>query len=81
MDLAPGIVTRDRSILFDAIGGFLVLQTPDAGGICRFLYEHGLHSDFRGNSLRLGPAPYLSDEQLTDALSILCLLRDQTSEG
>jgi kynureninase len=30
-----------------------------------------VHSDARGNVLRLGPAPYLRDDQLRDAIGVL----------
>jgi kynureninase len=38
------------------------------------LAEHGVQTDSRGNQLRLGPAPYVSDEQLDNALSIISSL-------
>ena len=55
----------------DYIAGFLTLQSNQAGEICRRLKERGVFTDFRGERLRLGPAPYLSDRQLRDALAIL----------
>lgn len=71
LDLDPNAIARDRSIPIERIGGFLVLHTPDAKGICGALRERGVYTDFRGDALRLGPAPYLSDRQLLDALGIL----------
>ena len=44
---------------------------PDAPLISHALAERGVHVDYRGNVLRLGPAPYLTDEQLREAVSVL----------
>lgn len=71
MDANPKLVTRDRSLPLEAIGGFLVLLSPQAEKLCRLLAERGVSTDFRGDALRLGPAPYLSDRQLTEAMDIL----------
>jgi kynureninase len=30
-----------------------------------------VHTDYRGDLLRLGPAPYLADDQLTEAVARL----------
>lgn len=71
LDADPEVITRDRTIPLSAIGGFLVLRSPQAAEICRLLRERGVHTDFRDDALRLGPAPYLSDNQLEDAVQIL----------
>jgi hypothetical protein len=71
LDLDPGIVTRNRSTPLEGIGGFLALHSPRAGEICSQLYGTGIHADLRGDLLRLGPAPYLSDNQLADAIGQL----------
>jgi kynureninase len=71
LDADPKVVTRDRSVPLETIAGFLVLRTPHAAELCRLLYERGVRADFRGEALRLGPAPYLSDQQLIDAMEIL----------
>jgi kynureninase len=52
-------------------GGFLAIRTSEAIGVARQLRAHGVHSDARGNVLRLGPAPYLRDDQLRDAIRVL----------
>jgi kynureninase len=39
--------------------------------VARRLRERGVHSDARGDVLRLGPAPYLRDDQLRDAIHVL----------
>lgn len=70
-DIDPAFISRNMSVPLEAIGGFLVLLTPHAAEICRRLYERGVHADFRGDALRLGPAPYLSDSQLIEAIDLL----------
>lgn len=48
-------------------GGFLALRCARAGDVSRALRAQGVLTDFRGDLLRLGPAPYLSDDQLREA--------------
>ncbi|MFT5209277.1 MAG: kynureninase [Flavobacterium sp.] len=55
----------------DAIGGFLSLQTNRAASIQKSLKEKNIWTDQRDGFLRLGPAPYLSDLQLKDAILAL----------
>jgi kynureninase len=71
LDVDPDLITRDRSIPLDAIGGFLVLRSPRAAEICRLLNERDVYTDYRDDALRLGPAPYLSDDQLKASIEIL----------
>ena len=70
LDLNPGLITRQRNPL-ESIGGFLVLHSTRASEICERLYGRGVYADSRGNVLRLGPAPYLSDAQLIESIGIL----------
>jgi kynureninase len=51
--------------------GFLAIRSPRAGALCHALRERGVLTDFRGDILRLGPAPYLSDDQLRSAVDAL----------
>ncbi|MDP1568681.1 MAG: hypothetical protein Q8L86_01650 [Vicinamibacterales bacterium] len=51
--------------------GFLAIQTPHAARLVGELRARGVHTDARGDYLRLGPAPYVTDAQLTDAVSHL----------
>jgi kynureninase len=69
--LDPAVITRDRSFPLTEQGGFLVLTSPRASEICAGLGDRGVTVDRRGSALRLGPAPYLSDRQLTDAVTAL----------
>jgi kynureninase len=71
LDLDPAILKRDRACRLDEVGGFLVLRSPVAGALVRSLRARGVWTDARGEALRLGPAPYLSDRQLRDAIGIL----------
>ena len=70
LDLNPTLVTRDRSVSLIGQGGFLVLESPQAGKLQGLLKERGVLTDYRGTALRLGPAPYLSDSQLEEAMGI-----------
>lgn len=67
----PKLITRDRSVNLQDIGGFLALHSPQTGRVSRLLRERGVFNDFRGETLRLGPAPYLSDHQLAVAMDTL----------
>lgn len=71
LDLPEEVITRDRSATLDQLGGFLALRSPHAGRICRALADRGVSTDSRGAYLRFGPAPYLSDAQLRDAMQAL----------
>jgi kynureninase len=52
-------------------GGFLAIRTNEAVDVARRARARGVHSDARGDVLRLGPAPYLRDDQLRDAIQLL----------
>jgi kynureninase len=71
LGIDDAIVTRDRALDLDRVGGFLALRSPRAGELQRALSERGVLTDSRGPWLRLGPAPYLSDEQLETAIALL----------
>ena len=71
LDADPAVIRRDQTVPLNQIGGFLALEAPAAGALSAALHREGVFTDSRGNNLRLGPAPYLSDRQLTDAMAIL----------
>jgi kynureninase len=71
LDLDPAVLSRDRACPLDDVGGFLALRSPVATALVRSLHARGVWSDARGEVLRLGPAPYLSDRQLRDAMGLL----------
>lgn len=52
-------------------GGFVAIRTPAAAELVRALRERSVFVDARGSILRIGPAPYLLDEEIdrgTEAL-------------
>lgn len=55
----------------DTIGGFLVIKTRQAADIVQGLRRHQVWTDSRGDSLRLGPAPYVTAGQLKQAVELL----------
>jgi selenocysteine lyase/cysteine desulfurase len=71
LDLDPEVVRRDRTCPLGEVGGFLALRSPTAAELVRGLRARGVWTDARGDVLRLGPAPYLSDRQLRDGVGLL----------
>jgi kynureninase len=71
LDLPESVIARDRATPREAFGGFLALECPQAELVARQLADEGVLTDARGRYLRLGPAPYLSDEQLQAAVERL----------
>lgn len=71
LDLDRCEIARDSSVPLDRVGGFLALRSPRAGELAELLRSRGVHTDHRGDLLRFGPAPYLSDEQLHAAMDAL----------
>lgn len=71
LDLDPAVLSRDPSCPLRDLGGFLALRSPSAVSLARDLHARGVWADARGEVLRLGPAPYLSDRQLRDAIGLL----------
>ncbi len=51
-----------------AIGGFLALRCEDAGRLKQELRKKWVWTDHRRESLRLGPAPYVTDAQIITAI-------------
>jgi kynureninase len=68
LDLPETLVSRDRETPAERFGGFLALRSPKAESVSRRLAADGVQTDSRGTYLRLGPAPYLSDDQLQEAV-------------
>ena len=71
LGLDPAFIDRDRSVALEGVAGFLTLVAPQAESIRERLNRRGVYCDHRGDALRLGPAPYLSDDQLGQAMDIL----------
>jgi kynureninase len=70
LDLPPSLVARD-DVPVESLAGFLSLRAPNAGDLQRALGARGVFTDSRADRLRVGPAPYLSDQQLTEAVGVL----------
>ena len=71
LDLDPAVIDRDRSMPLDRVGGFLAFESPRAGELRRVLHTRGVFTDHRDTTLRVGPAPYVSDRQIADASTVL----------
>lgn len=71
LDLPPHIISIDPVIKNTQRAGFVALNTAMARLINEKLLAHGVLTDFRGHSLRFGPAPYHSDRQVAEAIQIL----------
>ena len=71
LDLPPALVERDRTTPGERFAGFLALRSPRAAALCAGLARAGVLADSRGDVLRLGPAPYLADAQLEEAVAKL----------
>ena len=70
LDVDPGQARREP-IAPERRGGFLAIRTPDAIRAVTMLRERGVFVDARGDVLRIGPAPYVSDRQLRDGIAAL----------
>ena len=70
IDISPA-VAHVEPMPDDRRGGFLAVRTAHARQFAHRLRERGVYVDARGDILRFGPAPYLRDDQLTDAIGAL----------
>lgn len=66
----PGLI-RVTPVAPAMRGGFLAYQHSQASGLVRKLRERNIFCDARGDRLRLGPAPYLLDSELSAAADAL----------
>jgi selenocysteine lyase/cysteine desulfurase len=67
----PASVAHVEPMPLDQRGGFVAIRTPQARELARRLRERDVFVDARGEVMRMGPAPYLRDDQLTDAVAAL----------
>ena len=81
LNLDPAVIDRDRSAPLTEVAGFLALRSPQATALTRALRERGVFTDARGDVLRIGPAPYLSDRQLRDAIGLLGDVAREAHQG
>lgn len=52
-------------------GGFVSVEIEDASAVVRRLAERDIHVDARGDVLRIGPAPYVTNAEIDRALDVL----------
>ena len=71
LDIDPAILAWDPELPLERRGGFLALDAPRAGEIAARLHRCGVLTDHRGTVLRMGPAPYVTDAQLDEAVGLL----------
>ncbi|GAA4802464.1 aminotransferase class V-fold PLP-dependent enzyme [Nocardioides caeni] len=79
LDLPDTLVTRDRDTDPSGFAGFLTLFSDRAAELQTALAARGVHTDSRGPHLRFGPAPYLRDDQLLDAMAALGEVAQKTA--
>ncbi len=77
LDLDPRLLHVEQ-LPDERRGGFLAIRTSGARDLVRALRTRGVFVDARGDILRLGPAPYLRDDQLEDAVAALGALLTDT---
>lgn len=70
-DLNPETITLYHQKPLEQNGGFLALQSPHARRIRAELLEENIFTDARDNILRLGPAPYITTQQIKKAIQAL----------
>lgn len=70
LDLNPDLIQRPERPITET-GGFLSLQTRHAARLQADLKAHNIWTDYRDDCIRLGPAPYVSETQLTHAVEVL----------
>lgn len=76
LDVDPAVAAI-VPIKSDRRGGFIAIRSPQASALVLRLRARGLYADSRGDILRLGPAPYISDQQLLDAGGILSSIKSR----
>ena len=71
LDPDPALLSWNRDLPLERRGGFLALDAPEAGQLATRLRSRNVFTDHRGTVLRLGPAPYVTDAQLDEAVGLL----------
>jgi kynureninase len=70
-DVPPATLTFASAGSREAFGGFVAVRAKRAEALAEALAKRGVHIDRRGDIIRFGPAPYLCDRQIDDAMSAL----------
>jgi selenocysteine lyase/cysteine desulfurase len=77
LDLDPARLRQKVGEPIERVGGFLALEGGAAIAFQRQLAARGVLTDARGTTLRFGPAPYVTQAQIDDAMGILAeVVRD-----
>lgn len=79
LDLPEAVATRDRATAAEGFAGFLTVFSDRAAQFQELLALRGVHTDSRGPHLRFGPAPYLRDDQLLEAMAALGEVTQKTA--
>ncbi len=70
LDISPALA-RVEAMPDERRGGFMAIRMESAKDIAQRLRARGVHVDARGDILRMGPAPYLRDDQLRAGVAAL----------
>lgn len=70
-DFDPKIINLRHERPLEQNGGFLALQSPFARTFRAKLLKKDVFTDARGDILRMGPAPYITTQQIEQAISAL----------
>jgi kynureninase len=70
LDIDPRVAAIE-SMPDDRRGGFLAIRCADAATIARALRQESVSVDARGDLLRVGPAPYVRDDQLAAGIEAI----------
>jgi len=68
-DFDPDVISLTADVEY--LGGFIAFKSSEAQRLCEMMRDRGVHTDYRKDWLRMGPAPYLCDEQLSDGIHAL----------
>ena len=71
LDLDPNVLSWNRDLSLERRGGFLALDAARASQLAALLRSRDVFTDHRGTVLRLGPAPYVTDAQLDEAVGLI----------
>lgn len=71
LDLNPEIIKLKHDYPVERNGGFLAFESDIAGSIHKKIKEKGVMIDFRDTTLRFGPAPFTTSQQISEAMHIL----------
>jgi len=81
LDLDPEMAGVIK-VAADRRAGFVAIRAAQATSLVRGLRRHGVWADARGQTLRLGPAPYVSGDQLRAATAALgAIVRQEGAES